>query len=251
MICLGVFETDPERKNTIKEWLVRYSIRQNCELELLWFMEEDPISKMEKYAPKLQIALISLDNENGALIGGALYGKNQDCRILYYRGGPCELEPLLASRPISFYLWETGREAFLEKLDRVYQEVLLARTTFRYETKNKMYLLPKGNILYFQSDLRYVNICLLQGENPRILAKLSEIEQLAGEGFLRIHKSYLVNPAHILWMDKKNHSVLLTNGEQLPVSDAQYERACEKLRRSKNHVIPSQCAHWRGNPLDF
>lgn len=230
MICLAVFETDPGRKNTIKDWLVRYTVQQNCELELLWFTEEAPGAKIEKYAPRLQIALIGLDGEMGMHIGETLYQQNQDCRILYYRSAECDLEPLLATRPISFCLWEKGREAFLDKLDSVYQEVLLAQTTFRYETKNKMYLLPKRNILYFQSDLRYVNICLLHGENPRILAKLSEIEQLAGDFVVRIHKSYLVNPKYVLWLDKKNHCVLLTNGERLPVSETQYERACERFR---------------------
>ena len=93
-----------------------------------------------------------------------------------------------------------------------------------------MYLLPKRNILYFQSDLRYVDICTIQGDNLRILAKLSEIELLVGSVFVRIHKSYLVNLKHVLWIDKKKHLVLLTNGEQLPVSDAQYEQVCERLR---------------------
>lgn len=230
MICLGVFESDPVRKNILKEWLVRYTIQRNCELELLWFVENDPTGKIEKYASRLQIALVSLDGEKGTEIGAALYKQNQDCRILYYRSGSCDMMPLLATRPISFYLWEDGRETFLEKLDSVHQELLLAQSTFRYETKNRMYLLPKWNILYFQSDLRYVNIRLLQGEHPRILAKLSEIEQLAGDLFVRIHKSYLVNAKHVLWMDKKNHLVLLTNGEHLPVSDAQYEKVCERFR---------------------
>lgn len=233
MICLAVFEPDPSRKATIKDWLVRYTVQRNCEMELLWFVDPDPIRKIEKHAEKIQIALVGLDSEKGMDAGKVLYEKNPDCRILYYRISPCELEPLLPTRPISFYLWDDGREAFLEKLDAVYNDVLLTQTTFRYETKNKMYLLPKRNILYFQSDLRYVNICLLHGENPRILAKLSQIEQFAGDFFVRIHKSYLVNPRHVLWMDKKNHLVLLTNGEQLPVSDAQYEKACERFRAVK------------------
>lgn len=233
MICVAVFEPDAARRAMLKEWLVRYTLRRNCELELLWFVDHEPVSKLQRHGEKLQIALVGLDVENGFETGQALYEINQDCRILYYRSNPCDLEPLLVSRPIGFYLWAQGREAFLEKLDSVYSDVQLAQATFRYETRNKMYLLPKRNILYFQSDLRYVNICLLHGEHPRILAKLSEIEQLAGDGFVRIHKSYLVNPGHILWMDKKNHVVLLTNGEQLPVSDAQYENACQQLRRRK------------------
>ena len=233
MICLAVFEPDPSRKATIKDWLVRYTVQRNCEMELLWFVDGDPIPKVEKHAERIQIALIGLDYGKGFEIGQTLYEKNPDCRILYYGSAEYDLEPLLSSRPISFYLWANGREVFLEKLDKAYDDVLLTHTTFRYETKNRVYLLPKRNILYFQSDLRYVNICLRSEERPRILAKLSEIEQLAGDAFVRIHKSYLVNPKHVLWMDKKNHLVLLTNGEQLPVSDAQYEKACEKFRAVK------------------
>lgn len=230
MICLGIFEPDPGRKDLLKQWLVRYTIQRNCELELLWFTEQDPRNKLETYAPRLQIALIALDTEAGAETGAALYGENPDCRILYYRSAPCDLEPLLCTRPVSFYLWETGRDAFLRKLEEVYMDVVLTRTTFRYETKSHMYLLPKGNILYFQSDLRYVNICLRSGENPRLPAKLSQIEALAGAPFVRIHKSYLVNARHVLWMDRKNHTVVLCNGQQLPVSDAQYDSACQAFR---------------------
>lgn len=233
MICLAVFEPDPGRKSVIKEWLVRYTVQQNCEMELLWFVDNDPVPKMEKYADRIQIALVDLDPGKGPELGRALYEKNPDCRILYYRSAPCELEPLLSSRPISFYLWEQGREVFLEKLDGVCREVWSARSTFRYETKSKLYLLPKRNILYFQSDLRYVNICLAVGDGPRLLAKLSEIEALARAPFVRIHKSYVVNSGHVLWMDKKNHAVLLSNGEQLPVSDAQYEKACEQFRTAE------------------
>lgn len=35
MICLAVFEPDPLRKALIKEWLVRYTVQRNCEMELL------------------------------------------------------------------------------------------------------------------------------------------------------------------------------------------------------------------------
>lgn len=232
MICLAIFESSPVKRKLIREWLVLYTLQQNCELEINW-IGEDGLSKLEKYVNRMQIALISLDSEKGEACARELYDKNPDCRIMYYRSETCSLVPLLDTRPISFLLWSKGMDSFMDKFDAVYHEVLLSQTTFRYETKSKMYLIPKRNILYFQSDLRYVNICLLQGENPRILAKLSEVEQFAGDGFVRIHKSYLVNPKYVLWMDKKNHSVILSNGEQLPVSDAQYEKACEKLRSVK------------------
>lgn len=233
MICIAVLEPDVKRQKILRDWLVRFTVQRNCELELLRFTDENPIAKLQAYTKQIQIALISLDNEHGEEIGKYLYEQNQDCRICYYREKPCALEALLLTRPIGFYLWHGAQERFLQKFNEIYEEVLFAQATFRYETKSRMYLLPKQNILYFQSDLRYVNICLIHGDNPRVPAKLSEVEQFVGDGFVRIHKSYLVNSKHVLWMDKKNHIVFLSNGEQLPVSDAQYETACEKLRNAK------------------
>ena len=176
MICLSVFENNPERRKKIREWIVSYTVKQNCELEMLWIVDGKASSQIEKYASKMQIAMISLDVENGEDCGKVLYEKNPDCRILYYRGEPCVLLPLLSSRPISFFLWPDGKNAFLEKFDVIYKEVVFAQTTFQYETKSRMYLLAKRNILYFQSDLRYVDIHMVHGENPRILAKLNELE---------------------------------------------------------------------------
>ncbi len=233
MICVAIAEPEPERMDTLRKWLVRFAVQSNCELELLRFTDKNPASKLEKYAGQIQIALVSLDNDPGGEMGKDLYGKNPDCRICYYRESLCELEPLLSSRPIGFYLWKDGEEAFLHRFREIYEEVILSRDTFRYETKSRMYLLPKRNILYFRSDLRYVDIRLLQGDNPRILAKLSEVEPLAGELFIRIHKSYLVNTGYVLWMDRKNHMVQMANGEQLPVSEAQYDRVCGKFRNAK------------------
>ena len=229
MICVAIFEPDTSRMADIRKWLTKYTVQNNCELELLRFEERNPIEKVEKYAKAIQIALISLDNVRGEEIGKALYRENQDCRICYYREMPCDLQPLLSSRPIEFYLWKDGEEMFLQKFGQIYEEVTNSQTLFCYETKSRSYLIPKQNILYFQSDLRYVNIRLLQGESPRILSKLSDIEKLAGSTFVRIHKSYLVNLKYVLWLDKKSHMVQMADGEQLPISDAQYDMACKRI----------------------
>lgn len=230
MIRLAVIEKDSDRRSILRKWLVTYTVRQDCQLDIFWVVDENPVEKVQKHAARIQIALIDLDSESSESCGKALYDANPDCRILYYRAEPCNLVPLLSSRPISFFLWAKGVDAFLETFNAVYREVLFAQTSFRYETKSRMYLLSKQSILYFQSDLRYVDIHMVQGEHPRILAKLNDVAPFAGDGFLRIHKSYLVNTRHVLWLDKKSHLVQLSNGEQLPVSEAQYDRVCEKLR---------------------
>lgn len=216
----------------LKIWIEKYSLQKNCYFSAIEFTDNEAVSKIRKYAPIFQIALISLDSAEGEACGRIIYENNPECRIMYYRSEPCTLVPLLSSRPISFFLWPKGEAVFLKRFEEMCQEFIYAKI-FHYETRSREYLIPKSKILYLQSDLRYVNIHVLQGENPRILSKLAEMEPLMGESFIRVHKSYLVNAKHVLYLDKKNHLVLMCNGEQIPVSDAQYEKACEKLRSVK------------------
>lgn len=232
MMHLAIIEKDPARMETIKNWLLDYSRKENCYFNAIKISADTPADIIGKYAGQLQIALINLDCSEGKECGHVLYEENPDCRIMYYRSEPCTLTPLISSRPISFFLWPKGKEVFLQRFDAMCRDVIRTQT-FHYETRSRKYLILKSNILYFQSDLRYVDIHVTKGENPRILAKLTEMEPLAGDTFVRIHKSYLVNARHVCYLDKKNHHVLMSNGEQIPVSDAQYENACEKLRSIK------------------
>lgn len=232
MMHLAIIEKDPARMEIIKDWLLDYSRKKNCYFNAIKISVDKPADVIGKYADQLQIALISLDRATGSECGYALYEENPDCRIMYYRSEPCTLAPLLSSRPISFFLWPNGKEVFLQRFDEMCRDVIRTQT-FHYETRSRKYLILKSDILYFQSDLRYVDIHVTKGENPRILAKLAEMESLAGETFVRIHKSYLVNAKHVLYLDKKNHHVLMSSGEHIPISDAQYENACERLRRIK------------------
>ena len=56
-------------------------------------------------------------------------------------------------------------------------------------------------------------------KNP-FSSSVFEPEELEPEGFLRIQKSYLVNMAHIKKLNFDH--VLLSNGEELPVSQKRY-----------------------------
>lgn len=57
---------------------------------------------------------------------------------------------------------------------------------------------------------------------------LTETEKLLGDGFLRIHKSHLVNKAYIQTI--KGYKAYLTDGTVLPVSRGEYSQIKEHIR---------------------
>lgn len=229
MIYAAVFDNDNDNFQTIKELFTKYTIQEDTDIDTIHFFGNITEDKIQRYASDIPFALVSLDMENGKEIGEAIYRNNTNCRILYYGKEKGDLEPLLCSRPIAHHALRSGKEALFDKIKEIILEISNATDTFRFETKRLAYFFPYRDILYFQSDLKYVNICKSNKRTEMIYAKLSEIEEKLGHVFVRIHKSYIVNRSYIDSIDKKSHKVIMKNGEELPISDAQYKNVVEKL----------------------
>lgn len=129
-----------------------------------------------------------------------------------------------------FYL-EQDLRAALKKLERI-KRPILERVSFL--RNNKQVILKRREILYLESQHHEIFIHL----NPHDGAKEKEIvivteslisceEKLKGMGFVRIHKSLLVNMYHIHRLEKE--SVLLDNKERLYISRYRYAEVKQQL----------------------
>ena len=94
---------------------------------------------------------------------------------------------------------------------------------------------PAAEILAVQAAGNYVEFILDGGRRPLMRATLAEIEaKLAGRGFVRTHRSWLVNAARIRLIEplgSGDFSVQLDDGATAPVS-RRYPQALASLRRS-------------------
>lgn len=230
---IAIFDQNLKNRSRLKEWLLRYSMQRSVDLERVWFYE-DALNKVERYAMGFHIAFISLDDPDGASIGLRLYESNPDCMICYYADVLCELAPLLHSRPYDFFLWHEGEAGFINKLDGMLFQAVSAKNMFCYETKKLLCCYPVKNLLYFQSNLKYIHIKTVMGNDTDLYAKLADIEaSLAQQGlldqFIRVHKSFLVNRRLIRRINKPDHTAVLVTGEQVPVSDAYYKTVLRTL----------------------
>lgn len=237
MLFIGVCEQDQNKIEELHERILHYFMRIDKDFKILWMVDGQADKKVEKYADKMQIALIALDYPCGKEIGKQIYQRNPNCLICYYKSEKCDLEPVLESRPMAFYLWENERSTFDIKMQSLMDALFQSGRIFVYETKKTKYVIPLNDILYLQSNLKYVEIHTKQQDDRTIYGKLTEIEtkieeQGLGVHFLRIHKSYLVNVSQIEFLDKSQHMVIMSNGEELPISDAQYPKVIKWMLKS-------------------
>lgn len=87
-------------------------------------------------------------------------------------------------------------------------------------TKEHIYFLSPGEILYCKSNNTSTTIHLENNEVIVISKSLVAVEKLfKGNQFIRPHQSYLVNQNHIVLIDKANDfSLVLSNQVRIPVS---------------------------------
>ena len=128
---------------------------------------------------------------------------------------------------------EQDLRAALRKLDRLKQP-MLEKVSFLYH--NNRVILRRKDILYLESQHHEILIHVKtsgETQDKEIITVTDSLasceERLNGMGFVRIHKSLLVNMYHVYRLDKE--SVLLYNRERLYISRYRYAEVKQQLER--------------------
>lgn len=130
---------------------------------------------------------------------------------------------------VRYLLKDTLDTALAECMDAILQKMRIAQVDFSFtDGVRKLYT---DNILYVESKKHksifyYMEYAESEIVNYQLYEKLDTIEEKLSEyGFLRIHKSYLVNMKHIRKVN--NYTALLDTGEELPVPRLRFRKAKE------------------------
>lgn len=134
------------------------------------------------------------------------------------------------------YLMKDALDTALpECMDAVQKKLKMKSMTFSFvEGSRKLYI---DNILYVESSRHKSVFTYLAAETAQyqIYEKLDVIEKrLEGCGFLRIHKSYLVNMKHIKIIS--NYMARLDSGEEFPIPRLKFRAVKEAFTAYKGEM---------------
>lgn len=112
------------------------------------------------------------------------------------------------------------KSCFDRELGEVVQNILdeLSRrnNTFSFKTTDGIYRVKLSEILYFESEANYINIHAAEN-SYRFRGTLTALEsELAGSGFIRTHKGFLVNQKHVFAIHTDDIS--MSDGSLIPIS---------------------------------
>jgi two-component system, LytTR family, response regulator len=101
------------------------------------------------------------------------------------------------------------------------------------KTTDNIYLLELQNIIACESDNNYTSIHTNNDVKILVSKTLKDYDDmLTGYGFYRVHKSFLINLAHIKRFEKQDGGyIILTNDIKIPVASRKKEELLELLEK--------------------
>ena len=177
---------------------------------------------------------VNMEEADGIEVAQKLRSEGIEAPIVYI-SAYLEMAPRGYSvRAFRYLLKNDLNELFDFTLDEVLSDLQKKCEIFRVKTQDGIIKLKLSEIVYFESYKRYLVIHTGEKEYKQY-GKISDVSsELGNKGFIRIHKSYLLNMLHIKCI--RNRIAFMKNGLEFNCSKENYRDILKKymLWRGEN-----------------
>ena len=193
----------------------------------------DNFRELEKAIPCRDICFMTVDfMEKHRQHLHRLHKQNPDCHIIVCGGTAERLTRYLRARPAGFLSSMDRNDEIVDLWVNCAQEQAANQSMVYMETKQGVFVLSANEILYCQSDLKYVNVVTVSGKVFRKIVTLNQFSTLLPDYFVRIHQSFLVNWHRVEKVSRSGETWdLQVEGDySLPISRSYRSRVAEMWR---------------------
>lgn len=226
MIKVAICDDEKEFADKLEKKITEYAEKQQIDISIEKYYDAESLLRNQLELYQILFLDVKLGKDNGIEIG-RMIRKRSINSIIIYISSYIEMAPMGYEVKAFRYIVKNDLEqVFPYTLRDALEELKKRNKTYEIKNQGKTEKILLSHILYFESFKRYVTIYTQKGDYQQY-RKLSDLEEeLKEAGFSRIHKSYLVNMAHITCI--QNGEVHLDNGKILKCSKTNYQEIIKR-----------------------
>lgn len=159
---------------------------------------------------------------NGMEAAREIRGHNDKLEIVFLTSSPEFAVESYSVRARYYLLKPPSEEKLFPILDKLADDYRKPEDSLRIKTQTSVFSLPYGKIEFIEVIAKKLYFYLTDGRIREVPGSLAEFEQalLSRPGFLKVHRSYLVN---LQWVQELRPGELVTaSGRRVPVSRTAY-----------------------------
>lgn len=178
--------------------------------------------------PDILFVSVKLRTESGVSLAVRIQQIDPMIQVIFLANKRDDVSNIFDAKPIGLLFKPFEKEKIYSALKRAVQRWEAECAEFiQLKTREHLLRVRYQDICYIESDRRYLFIHKKEGTD-RIRMKLSEIETLLPDYFVRCHQSYIINIHEVVaTMDLR---VTLTDGTVLPISRSRRQQMREKVK---------------------
>lgn len=210
--------------------------------EITSFIEKEfPSARIKSYSdgtsfissgeerPDVLLADIDMPGMSGMDVAATLASENAQTLVVFVTAHDELVYDSFKYHPFAFVRKKFLEEELRSVLSDCEKEIENQNKRFTFQNASTLVNLAQSEILYFEGQANYLAIHTT-GSQYRMRSTMSAVEEeLKNNGFLRIHKGFLVNLEHIRIL--KTEELELDNGEVLPIGKSYSESAKKSILR--------------------
>ena len=221
MIKITVCDDDPDVLETIVELIKKNygnSVSISVCSQVQRLLEEWQASGDNR--ADIVIMDIVFEQNNGITAAKTLQQLTRNVKIIF----------IFEADPFYFLAKPIKEKKLTDAIDRALEKIKEEdRSCLLLQSRGEIVKIKIDDIWYVESSRRNLTI-YEAGESSRVLMKLSDMEKLLPEYFLRCHQSYLVNMDRIRKFTLDG--IVLIDGRVIPVSRARYTETKDKFLKN-------------------
>ncbi len=177
---------------------------------------------------------IVLDKKDGIELGTIINSKQPDANIIFISSNSDYFKDVYKVKHSYFLTKDFEKERFDDAVSKVIAS--LSKEYIVVHEKNEICRINLKKVLYFESHLKHTKVHMSDGTVTEYNINMNDIEaSISHSHFLRVHKSFIVNMAHIRRYSRQ--MIYLIGDILVPISRSYVNTVKEKLTLYLGDII--------------
>ena len=224
-----ICDDEPKYRQLLHERILQDSFSCDYEVEVTEYEGGEVLLEALDAGVSADVYFLDIQMENGTddgiRVAKELRKRGDKGLIVYVTGFIDYVQTGYEVKAFRYLLKSQIQDGLTKVLADIRQE-LAGEESFCFQVNGENICVNPGEIRYLESDKRQVRV-MTDYEEYKYYGKLDEAEKELGEGFLRCHRSFLVNTTQI--KKYSGEEIVLRSGQEIPISRTYTKEVKRKL----------------------
>lgn len=238
MLDIYVFEPDIDHLTRLKEICIAYSIKNNYNMKIQTYDHLPDRIDENLCSSEISLYMIRGSSEIHSM-GKYINALNPQNYTVLIVSAPSEVLKCISASfsPSGIIIKPADPEDTQRIINDIYTD--FQKTTgkdnqFRFKIRSREFSINMDSIVYFEAANKKI-ILYTQSQAYEFYMTIDEVISKLDSSFIRIHKSYIINLAHVSMVDYKEMTVSFSDGSSAYISRT-YKNALQEAYSRRTQV---------------